>query len=354
MASIIKRGNGWQAKIRRIGVPPISRTFTLRADAETWAKEVELELQRGNVAALRQDALRTTVAELAQRYAEAVLPAMRGKGAAGYVRAASERFGSFFLANVRSVDVGGWRDDLLRSGLSAQSVVHHLNALGALFSFAQKDLSIDLPAGNPCHAVRKPRLPSARDRRLQPGELDYLLRGAAAAQARVVGLPQIIRLGVETSARLSELLALRWSDIDLARRVAKVRGEGGGKTKNGDVFRSVALSSAAVAALLEMPRRIDGRVFGWAAADSFEKAWTRCKARARAMYEVDCAGAGGVPDPAFLADLRFHDLRHEATSRLFEKGLGIMEVASMTGHKSLSMLKRYTHIEAEKLAKKLV
>ncbi|VDY05844.1 protein of unknown function [Thiomonas sp. Bio17B3] len=44
---------------------------------------------------------------------------------------------------------------------------------------------------------------------------------------------------------------------------------------------------------------------------------------------------------------------HEATSRLFEKGLGVMEVASMTGHKSLSMLKRYTHIEAEKLAKKL-
>jgi site-specific recombinase XerD len=60
----------------------------------------------------------------------------------------------------------------------------------------------------------------------------------------------------------------------------------------------------------------------------------------------------GSTDP-FLKDLRFHDLRHEATSRLFEKGLGIMEVASMTGHKSLSMLKRYTHIEAEKLARKL-
>ena len=58
-------------------------------------------------------------------------------------------------------------------------------------------------------------------------------------------------------------------------------------------------------------------------------------------------------DDTQLVDLRFHDLRHEATSRLFEKGLGIMEVASMTGHKSLAMLKRYTHIEAEKLARKL-
>lgn len=72
-----------------------------------------------------------------------------------------------------------------------------------------------------------------------------------------------------------------------------------------------------------------------------------------AAYQTDCANAAKKPDPAFLAGLHFHDLRHEATSRLFEKGLGIMEVASMTGHKSLSMLKRYTHIEAEKLAKKL-
>jgi len=86
---------------------------------------------------------------------------------------------------------------------------------------------------------------------------------------------------------------------------------------------------------------------------SFEKLWQRCKARALAAYQADCAKTAKKPDPAFLADLHFHDLRHEATSRLFEKGLGVMEVASMTGHKSLSMLKRYTHIEAEKLAKKL-
>ena len=57
--------------------------------------------------------------------------------------------------------------------------------------------------------------------------------------------------------------------------------------------------------------------------------------------------------PGFLEDLRFHDLRHEATSRLFEMGLEIMEVASVSGHKSLAMLKRYTHLRAEELAKKL-
>lgn len=87
------------------------------------------------------------------------------------------------------------------------------------------------------------------------------------------------------------------------------------------------------------------------ASDSFENAWRRCKARALRLY------AEAVPpearDPHFLHDLRFHDTRHEATSRLFEKGLGIMEVASMTGHKSMTMLRRYTHIDAEILAAKL-
>ena len=111
--------------------------------------------------------------------------------------------------------------------------------------------------------------------------------------------------------------------------------------------------SAALDALRALPRRIDGRVFGWEYHTSVAPVWQRCVTRAQRLYVADCEKAGTKPDPAFLADLRFHDLRHEATSRLFEKGLGIMEVASMTGHKSLAMLQRYTHVEAEKLAAKL-
>ena len=331
-------------------MPSISRTFDLKADAEAWAREVERELQRGNVAALRDDAGRTTFSEIADRYADDVLPGLRGKSAGAYVRAARARFGPMFLSAIRSVDVADWADDLRRDGLSAQSVIHHINAVAAVFTFANKRLSIALPAGNPARGIPRPSQQKSRDRRLRAGELDALLR-AADATKRTPSLRAMILLAVETSMRLGELLGLEWSRIDLARRTAHLVD-----TKNGSA-RTVALSSAAVAALESMrtmPRRIDdGRVFGWAAADSFEKAWVRCKARALATYQADCAKTAKKPDPAFLADLRFHDLRHEATSRLFEKGLGVMEVASMTGHKSLSMLKRYTHIEAEKLAKKL-
>jgi integrase len=346
MAYIEQRKTGWLVQVRRKGMPSISRTFDLKADAEAWAREVERELQRGNLAVLRQDAQRITVAEVAARYAEQVTAHKRDHSAAAMVRRAVERFGPYFLANVRSVDVAAWRDDLLAQGYAAQSVVHFLAALSGIFRYAEQDMGISLPAGNPVRSVRKPARDNARDRRLKPGELDYLLRAAEQARSRV-GLPQIITLAVETSMRLGELLALEWRYVDLTARTAHLP-----RTKNGE-SRTVALSSAAVAALQALPRRLDGRVFGWAATDSFEKTWARCKARARAMYEAECAARGVQLDPAFLADLRFHDLRHEATSRLFEKGLGVMEVASMTGHKSLSMLKRYTHIEAQKLAARL-
>ena len=82
-------------------------------------------------------------------------------------------------------------------------------------------------------------------------------------------------------------------------------------------------------------------------------AFTRSCQRARAKYVEDCARAGREPDPNFLVNLHLHDMRHEATSRLFEKGLDVMEAASVTGHKTLAMLKRYTHLKAENLAKKL-
>ena len=329
-------------------MPTLSRTFGLKADAVSWAREVEREAERGNIAVLNNQAQRVTVAELCQRYRVSVLPTLHDASRPTLLRNIEKRFGPFFLGNIRNIDVAAWRDDLIREGYAPKSAKHHLVALSSLFAFAERELSIPLPAGNPVRTVRKPAEPKARDRRLRPGELDYLLKGAD--QGRAVGLRQVITLAVETSMRMGELLGLEWDRIDLQRRTAHLID-----TKNGE-SRTVALSSAAVETLQSLPRRIDGKVFSWKSNKengSFEKLWQRCKARGTAAYQADCEKIAKQPDPAFLAELHFHDLRHEATSRLFEKGLGIMEVASMTGHKSLSMLKRYTHIEAEKLAKKL-
>lgn len=358
MAHIEQRPAGWRAQIRRKGAPSISRTFDLKADAEAWAREIEREYQRGNIAALRNDAGRVTIGDVAKLYIEKVVPQKKDNSAGTYAAKARDKFGAYFLANVRSIDVAAWRDDLLDESYSPQTVIHHLNALSSLFGYAEREMSIALPSGNPVKAIAKPRQPKARDRRLRAGELDYLLR--ATDGARAVGVREIIILAIETSMRLGELLSLEWSriDIETPKSGAPFGTAHLTDTKNA-TSRTVALSSAAVAALQALPRRMDGqdgKVFRWKPNKengSFEKVWQRNLARARDLYRSDCERAAERPDSAFLADLRFHDLRHEATSRLFEKGLGVMDVASMTGHKTLEMLKRYTHIEAKKLAKKL-
>ena len=376
MAYIEKRKNGYRAQVRRRGLPSISRTFDLLADAESWARDVERAAQRGHIAALEQEAQRTTVAEVLDRYEATRLPQLRGQaGAASRLRRIREQFGGYYLANVRGVDIAAWRDDLSRDGLSAGTVLRHLGVLSAVFSFAEKDLGLSLPAGNPCRSVRKPPAPRSRDRRLRPGEFEAL-------QADRPDLMAFIIVALETSMRRGEVCGLRWDDVDLRKRTAQVR-----ESKNGE-SRTVALSSVAVTALQGLPRQIDGRLWDWKTPDGFSSAWKRHIKQARKSHVLgrlrEALTADGLsvdaieaeiravtykhrkPAPRtaalqadieqndkFLTDLRFHDLRHEATSRLFEKGLGVMEVASMTGHKSLSMLKRYTHIEAEKLAKKL-
>jgi putative DNA primase/helicase len=129
----------------------------------------------------------------------------------------------------------------------------------------------------------------------------------------------VVRFAIETGMRMGEILSLEWRNVDLTQRVATLPD-----TKTGDA-RQVPLSTAAIAAISPLPRHIkDGRVFWkWKRADSLENTWRRA---------VKSAG---------IIDLRFHDLRHEAVSRFFELGLNPMEVASISGHKTLQMLKRY-------------
>jgi integrase len=159
---------------------------------------------------------------------------------------------------------------------------------------------------------------------------------------------ELVRFALETAMRRGELAAMRWDKVNLAKRTVVVM------TKDAKVVRSrtVPLSTTAVKILESLPRQIDGRV--WTLSPAFVTAgFRRIVAAARADYVTECEQAGSKPDPAYLVDLRFHDLRHEATSRFFERGLNPMQVAAITGHKTLQMLKRYTHLKAEDLAQLL-
>jgi integrase len=183
-----------------------------------------------------------------------------------------------------------------------------------------------------------------------PGEEELLLQvfGQSESGAPDAGaiptnpwVRPILIFALETAMRRGEILGLKWESIDLERRVAYLT-----MTKNGS-SRSVPLSPRAVATLEHLPHAIDGRVFP-VTASALKLAFKRGLKRARAGYETRTGGA----DPRVFVDLRFHDLRHEATSRLADI-FEAHELAKITGHKDLKTLLRYYHPRPEELARKL-
>lgn len=334
MATIAQRPNGkWQARIRKKGYPEQSDSFWKRRDAEVWARSVESELDRG-IFIQRSHAERTTLHEVIKRYGEEVIPTKKSRRAAlSCLRGIDIDLGEYALAAITPQLLATYRDKRLEI-VDPQTVRKDLGMINRVLKVAHMDWGIILPGGIP--VVRMPKQPRGRDRRVSDEELKAIIDATESQE-----LPAVVTLALETAMRRSELLGLDWKDIDINKRVATLHD-----TKNGEK-RRVPLSTKAAETLQGLPRRISGRVFG-ITEDACTRAFSRAAKRAREQYEV-----GGGSDDEFLIDIRLHDLRHEATSRLFERGFHMIEVAAITGHKSLDMLKRYTHLRAEDLAVKL-
>ena len=269
-------------------------------------------------------------------------PAKKGASAEAYVIGAISKvkLASKELGSIRGADVAALRDQWKGEGLAAATVVRRLAIVSHVFEVACKEWGHEIP--NPVKLVSKPKVSNARVRRMTTAELDAILAASDSAE-----LPNVARLAVASAMRLSEIVGLQWADVNLSARTLTLHD-----TKNGRP-RVVPLSPTALDLLGKMPRRIDGAVFG-IAGPSISKAWRRAVKRARECYVTDCAARGEAVAAGWLVDVHFHDARHEATSRLFEAGVfNTMEVASITGHKTLGMLARYSHMQASRLADKL-
>ncbi len=323
MAAIRKRGKSWRVQIRRRGHPPQFKAFDTRADAEAWARQIESEMDRGMFVS-RAEAERTLVADLLDRYEKEITPGKRSSRAEKYrLKMLKNALGGLPVARLRPQDIASYRDRRIAQGMAGGTVIKDINTLSHVIQTARREWGINLP-DNPVTLITRPKVAPGRKRRLEPGEEAALLAGCQASGA--TALPLMFQLALETAMRRGELLGLEWKHIDLERRIAFLP-----QTKNGE-SRYVPLSSKAIAILTDYPRSDSGKVFHqWSRPDSFENAWRR------------------VVEKLKLVDFRFHDLRHEATSRFFERGLNLMQVAAITGHKTLQMLKRYTHLRAEDL-----
>jgi integrase len=205
-----------------------------------------------------------------------------------------------------------------------------MNLLGHVLEIARREWEADFEV-NPFQRVRRPPQGQPRERRLSPAEESALMLACEATKNPYVR--PIITLALETAMRRSEIVGLEWERVHLKEPSLQLT-----RTKTGRP-RGVPLSSRAVATLSALRPATGGEpkgsVFPGLTPNAFKLAFRRAVERA------------GIPD------LHFHDLRHEATSRLFEKGLSVMEVASITGHQDVRMLRRYTHLQVRDLARKL-
>lgn len=331
MASITKRGKFWRAQVVRRGYPPQYRTFDVRAEAEAWARTLETEMDRG-IFVSRAEAERTTLAEALERY-RAEISAHKAHPQQDYQRIRhwlKQDLAHYFLANLRGADFARYRDQRLAMGRAANTVRLELALVGHLFEIARKEWGME-GLMNPLKNIRKPSGSRERDRRLREGEFDLLVDALGKSDNTWV-LPAF-RLAIETSLRQGMLFALRWDWIDLTRQVVWIPADYRSRGNKG-VPAALPLSKAAVRVLESLPRSLDGRVLP-TTQNAVVCVWKKTLRRLE------------------IKDLRWHDLRHEAASRLFEKGLNPMEVASITGHKNLNMLRRYTHLQPDALAQKL-
>ena len=320
MATIRKRNGRWQAQIRKSGTRAISRTFTLKQDALFWAREQERVLELQTDVLQKKTLLKKTLADLLHDYEVEVGQRLKSHHVEVHYfnQLRRTQFAQLTMDRLKPADIQRWVNER-SSSHRASSTVRLLGVLSRAFNHAIKHHGFPLPF-NPVERVIKPRIGQKTIRRI-PSRLAKLLESPACR------IGWIACFAVETAMRRSEIAKLEWADVDLERRVIHVRNP-----KNGH-DRSLPLSSTALLALSQF-KRSDKAVFGMSS-NAIRLAWGRY----RRSHEIDA--------------VRFHDLRHEAISRLFEQGLTTPEVALLSVHKTVSQLFRYAHADIGRVARLL-
>lgn len=329
MATIRKLRGRWQAQVRRRGMKPRCKSFDTKAEAEKWARDLEAQVDRFGAAPDTKILESTTLGELLERYQREVSPTKRGSVQEIQRIDVLRRHDLAYrtMIGLGQQDITSFRDERLRS-VAPSTAVRELAILSHVIEVAIRDWGLPL-SRNVVKLVRRPVIRNERSRRLTGDEEQRLLDGCDAGQ--IPFLKTIVILAIETGMRRGEILGLKWSDISENRRVITLT-----MTKNGS-GREVPLSQRAFQALSEWRGHgdVDQSPIFPMKAGTLEQAWRRLLARSN------------------VKALRFHDLRHEGVSRLFERGLNMIEVSSISGHKELRMLKRYTHLSADDLVGRL-
>ena len=326
MATIRKRGDKYQVQVRHAGMRPLSKSFHQLKDAQVWARQTEVQADRRDLPPDRKELERVTLGELVERYRTTVSVNKRSYDKERYFL---KVFGDHplcrkFISEITTSDFAAYRDERIRE-VKPMSLKRELAPIQNLFKVARNEWGLPI-RDNPLDKLQFKAVDNRRERRLRPRELDKLID--AAHRRRNPLIAKIIQFAVETGMRRGEMLAIEWRHVSDDGRSLLIPD-----TKNG-YSRTIPLTETAFALLHSVKREGQERAFP-ITANALRLAWERLKRR----IGID--------------DLHFHDLRHEAISRFFEKGLTTPEVALISGHRDMRMLFRYAHASRERVLEKL-
>ncbi|RYE11007.1 MAG: site-specific integrase [Hyphomicrobiales bacterium] len=322
MATFRKRNGKWQVQIRRTGEHAVTRTFTLKADAAAWARSAELAAEASDVP--KQGNCTYSLDDVLQRYEKEVVQGRESDSSEDFMIRVMRRdpMASKPLHLLSTTDVAAYRDARLKVS-KPSSVVRHLRLLLHALKVAKQEWGWPVKLDD-IRRIRMPKVAIKPVARISESEFERICE--ASRRLKNPALRISLELAISTCMRRGEILRLDWSDIDLGARRLLIRS-----AKNGHP-RMVPLSPQAMTVLGSLPHR-EGPVVQITLV-AFKLAFARARKSSGVTF-------------------RFHDLRHEAISRLFEMGLTVPEAQLVSGHRTLSQLGRYSHPDVQRIAGKL-
>ena len=324
MATIRKKREKWCVEIRRSFHKHISKTFISKQDAQRWARETERLIEIGQYQDL-SEANKTTLKQLLERYEREVSSKKRTEADKYLIRNIMQHdLVNKVLSHVSSSDIAEFRDKRLET-VSGSSVNRELSIISDCINRAITEWKCFI-SENPVKVGLRCKENPQRTRRLLAGEYEKLMN--SCKKNRAFWCP-IIDFAIHSAMRRGELLSITWDMVDLDKKFITLPPQ---ITKTNKP-RNVPLQPHAINILRSIPRSLNGRVFP-IGIKNFERSWTAI-----------CKRAG-------IKGLRWHDLKREAVSRLFEKGLSVSEVQLFCGN-SLTTLGVYTEHDSTTLAEKL-
>jgi integrase len=361
-----RTGGNWEFTVKRKSVlpKPLSFTFDTYEEGEAYCMKLEAMLDKGIIPQELQERTIHTMDQVIDKYEDECHMSQADKEMMSALRSKVQ---DLVLGDVNYAWAENWVKTLKRTHkLSPARVRHYVGALARVIDWGGKrypELVINpmrmLPKGYSAYTPAdieesgERRDDEERDRRLEAGEEEAIRKVLAGENpdkrqkppgyTRRVPLTMMFEMALETAMRMREMYTLTKEQVDLGKRTVFLD-----KTKNGDK-RQVPMSSVLLPLVETYIKDIPdgGLVFPFWNGDSTPKGLRSTTTKLSQQW-------GRIFETAGFGDLHFHDLRHEATSRIFERTtLDPISISRITGHKDPRMLRRYSNLRGSDLADKL-